>query len=262
MINKNIDSGNAFDWGRTSSDYAKYRDIYPQEFYDKILKLGICTKDQKVLDVGTGTGVIPRNMYKYGAEFVGVDISENQIKQARILSESAGMNIEYFSKPVEEINFPENSFDAITACQCFFYFNHKVVAPNAYKILKQDGKLAILYMAWLPNEDKIAGESENLILKYNPAWSGCGETKHEIFIPDVYDNYFEVESNIVFDINVPFTRESWNGRIKACRGIGASLSPDEIDRFEKEHLALLEKIAPKEFNVLHYAAIKVLKVKK
>lgn len=30
--NENIDHGKAFDWGRTSSDYAKYRDIYPQEF--------------------------------------------------------------------------------------------------------------------------------------------------------------------------------------------------------------------------------------
>ena len=28
-----IDSGKAFDWGKTSVDYAKYRDIYPQEFY-------------------------------------------------------------------------------------------------------------------------------------------------------------------------------------------------------------------------------------
>ena len=28
-----IDAGKAFDWGRTSKEYAKYRDIYPEEFY-------------------------------------------------------------------------------------------------------------------------------------------------------------------------------------------------------------------------------------
>jgi hypothetical protein len=27
-----IDKGNSFDWGKTSRDYAKYRDIYPVEF--------------------------------------------------------------------------------------------------------------------------------------------------------------------------------------------------------------------------------------
>lgn len=35
IINKNIDHGKAFDWGKTSEDYAKYRDIYPKEFYAK-----------------------------------------------------------------------------------------------------------------------------------------------------------------------------------------------------------------------------------
>ena len=75
--------GKAFDWGRTSEDYAKYRDIYPEEFYQYILKLGLCKNGQRVLDIGTGTGVLPRNMYKYGAEWTGIDISENQIEQAR-----------------------------------------------------------------------------------------------------------------------------------------------------------------------------------
>ena len=37
-----IDAGQTFDWGKTSEDYAKYRDIYPKEFYQHILKLGLC----------------------------------------------------------------------------------------------------------------------------------------------------------------------------------------------------------------------------
>ena len=28
-----IDNGKQFDWGLASEDYAKYRDIYPAEFY-------------------------------------------------------------------------------------------------------------------------------------------------------------------------------------------------------------------------------------
>ena len=64
---KDIDNGKAFDWGRTSEDYAKYRDIYPPIFYDKIVERGYCIEGQEVLDLGTGTGVLPRNMYHYGA---------------------------------------------------------------------------------------------------------------------------------------------------------------------------------------------------
>lgn len=35
IVDKNIDGGKAFDWGKTSADYAKFRDSYPQEFMIK-----------------------------------------------------------------------------------------------------------------------------------------------------------------------------------------------------------------------------------
>lgn len=55
--------------------------------------------------------------------------------------------------------------------------------------------------------------------------------------------------------------KSWNGRIKACRGIGASLTTEKIAKWEQEHMELLERIAPAEFNILHYGAIAELKKK-
>ena len=75
-----IDEGKAFDWGRTSEYYAKYRDIYPEEFYKRVADRGLCVQGQKVLDLGTGTGVHPRNLYKYGAQWTGTDISPEQIE--------------------------------------------------------------------------------------------------------------------------------------------------------------------------------------
>ena len=36
IIDSRIDAGKAFDWGRTSEEYAKYRDVYPNEFYQRI----------------------------------------------------------------------------------------------------------------------------------------------------------------------------------------------------------------------------------
>ena len=257
ITNPKIDNGKAFDWGKTSEDYAKFRDIYPQEFYDRIVSLGLCVKGQNVLDLGTGTGVLPRNMYKYGAKWTGTDISENQIKQAEILSE--GMDIDYYAASAENINFPDNSFDVITACQCFWYFDHEKIMPELYRMLKPNGVILVLYMAWLPFEDNIAGESEKTVLKYNPSWNGKGETLHPIYIPDCYRQKFTVTHHEEYPIKVHFTRESWNGRMKACRGVGASMSENEINSWEQEHLKLLSKIAPEEFDILHYAASAVLK---
>lgn len=259
IIDKNIDSGKPFDWGKTSKDYAKFRDIYPSEFYEKIIRRKLCINGQSVLDIGTGTGVIPRNMYCYGAKWTATDISENQIKQAEILSKD--MDIEYHAVSTEDINFSDNSFNVITACQCFWYFNHEITMPNFYRMLKQGGSILVLYMAWLPFEDKIAGASENLVLKYNPDWSGCGETMHPIYIPECYKEKFDLVYHEEYPIKLSFTRESWNGRIKSCRGIGASLTESEIAMWEKEHMKLLYEIAPPEFDVLHYGAIAELKKK-
>lgn len=117
ITNQNIDNGKPFDWGKTSLDYAKFRDIYPKEFYQKIIDRRLCLDGQSVLDIGTGTGVLPRNMYQYGAKWTATDISENQIEQAKILSKD--MDIDYYAISTEDIDFSDSSFDVITACQCF-----------------------------------------------------------------------------------------------------------------------------------------------
>lgn len=47
--------------------------------------------------------------------------------------------------------------------------------------------------------------------------------------------------------------------MRACRGVGASLSEEELERWDREHRELLDRIAPEEFEVLHYAALTVLR---
>jgi SAM-dependent methyltransferase len=256
---KRIDSGKAFNWGRTSADYAKYRDIYPDVFYQKIADRGLCIEGQNVLDLGTGTGVLPRNMYRFGANWTGIDISPEQIEQAKTLAKIEKMSIDFECISAENASFEKGSFDIITACQCFWYFDYERVVPKLYELLKQGGRLVLLYMAWLPFEDEIAGKSEELVLKYSPDWSGAGERMRPIDIPDIVYKYFENEHSEEYYLDVPFTRETWHGRMKACRGVGASLNTDELEKWEAEHKELLEKIAPESFEIHHYAAMAVMK---
>ncbi len=258
--NQAIDNGQAFDWGRTSEEYAKYRDIYPKEFYEKLAGLSLGVKGQRALDIGTGTGVIPRNMYAYGADWTGADISENQIKYAKQLSREAGMDISYFVSAAEDIDFPNESFDVIIACQCFMYFDKDILLPKIHRMLKRDGHFAVLFMAWLPEESGIAKTSEELVLKYNPSWSGGHMTRYSLEAPLWCKDMFEPAHMLAYDSPVTFTRDSWHGRMKACRGIGASsLSRAEIAAWEQEHMAYMQTV-PETFDILHY--VTVLDVKK
>ena len=78
---------------------------------------------------------------------------------------------------------------------------------------------------------------------------------HPITVDDRVLEEFAPVYHEEYRVDVPFTRESWNGRMKACRGVGASLTPAEVKDWEGEHRALLEKIAPEHFSVKHYGAM-------
>lgn len=189
-----------------------------------------------------------------------MDISENQIAFAEELSKEAGMKISFLVSAAEAVDFPDESFDVIIACQCFMYFDKEILLPEIHRMLKRDGHFAVLFMAWLPEESEIAKTSEEMVLKYNPSWTGGHMTRYALGTPSWCQGLFEPVHMLAYDLPVTFTRDSWHGRMKACRGIGASsLKRDEIAAWEREHMEYMQTV-PEVFDILHYVTI--LDVKK
>lgn len=243
MQNKTIDRGQSFDFGKTSSAYAKYRDIYPKELYHRLSALGVGREGSVWLDLGTGTGVIPRGLAENGASIIGADISAEQIEQAKKLSAGCE-NITYMACPAEDLVFPDDHFDTITACQCFWYFDPKIIVEKIRKMIKPNGLFLKVYMGWL-KDDPIARESQALVKRLNPNWAAGSPS-----VQDLRTHYFDAPHMESFTADLPFTRESWHGRITACRGVLASMDEATFMRFEDEHLKMLGKL-PESFTVAH-----------
>jgi 2-polyprenyl-3-methyl-5-hydroxy-6-metoxy-1,4-benzoquinol methylase len=259
MEQNKIDNGIEFDFGKTSFDYSKYRDIYPASMYQKLYDIGIGHKDQKILDFGTGTGIFPRAMYKYGAKFTGIDISEEQIEYAKKLSEN--MDIQYKVCSAEFTGLNSNEFDIITSVQSFIYFDRGKVVPEIKRLLKNNGKMVVVWMAWLPYECKIAEETERLVLKYNPKWTGAGYKRSNNDSLNIAPDTFETESEINYTENLEFNYETWAGRIRACRGVSATLPENIVQEFNNKHLELLKRLTKEPFEIIHEIKINVLKIK-
>ncbi len=239
-----VDNGKRFDFGKTSKEYAKYRDIYPESLYERLHEIGIGTVGSRWLDLGTGTGVFPRGMAKYGADIVGADISENQILEAKRLSE--GMeNITYLVASAEELDFPENSFDAITACQCFWYFDPDIIVPKIRAMVKPGGIFLKVYMSYM-KEERITQDSNRLVKKINGSWNGASAS-----IQDLTTHYFDDPQMETIVVDLPFTRETWHGRMMASRGVMASADPDKMKQFDIEHREMLANQYPEKFTVKH-----------
>lgn len=236
-----VDEGMTIDWGKTSVDYASYRPGPPLSFYERLVALGIGKAGQHLLDLGTGTGVIARQMARQGCHVSGIDVSGGQITAARECAAQEKLTIAYEVAPAEDIPFSAGSFDVVTANQCWLYFDKPKVLAELKRVLKPGGVFVTSHFSWLPRIDPIARASEELVLKYNPAWSakdwdGVVRTVHTWMEGQVV-----LQAMFFYDVDVPFTRETWRGRMRACRGVGAALSAEKVEAFDREHDALLQR---------------------
>jgi ubiquinone/menaquinone biosynthesis C-methylase UbiE len=77
-------------------------------------------KNKRVLDLGCGFGWHCRYAADGGAgSVIGVDISEKMLEEAR--RKTVSPLIRYIQMPIEDIDFPENSFDAVISSLVFHY---------------------------------------------------------------------------------------------------------------------------------------------
>ncbi|MDA7784740.1 class I SAM-dependent methyltransferase, partial [Pseudomonadales bacterium] len=87
----------------------------PLSFYQKLAALEIGLPGQTVLDLGTGTGVIARQMVRQGCKVWATDISDTQVKMAQTLATDENLHITFATASAETTDFADNSFDVITA---------------------------------------------------------------------------------------------------------------------------------------------------
>lgn len=253
-----IDSNKEFDFGRVSLNYAKYRDIYPESLYAKLIQFGIGLVNQHILDVGSGTGVLPRNMAFTNAKFTASDISNDLIREGEKIAADYGIhNIEFRVCSAENTGLSNNSYDVITAVQCFHYFNTSIVIPEFFRLLKPEGKICKIFMDWLPFEDEVVAEMEELVLQFNPDWSGGGFKRFEYNYPEWLNERFELETIHSYNEYLNFTKEAWIGRVLTCRGVGASLTSEKVKEFKNIYMAKLHKYSGQNLKIKHQIHIEI-----
>lgn len=246
-----IDPGRHIDWSLTSADYAAHRPGPPPRLYDMLAAMGVGLAGQRILDLGTGTGLLAREFARRGARVCGTDLAPGQIDAARREAQREQLVIDFQTAPAEDCPYPDASFDVVTASQCWMYFDPDRAIAEVKRVLRPGGVLVTTHFSWLQHADAVARASEALVLQFNPAWRGANWSGDVPARPAWTTGRADVRGMFWFDAAVPFTAESWRGRMRACRGVGATLSDAEVAAFDAAHAALLARIAPAQFSVLH-----------
>ena len=253
----NIDQGRTADWSQTSQDYAKHRPGPPDAFYERLALDGIGLPGQDILDIGTGTGHLARRFAESGVRVLGTDLATEQIEMARSLCRD---HARFEVAPSQTQPVADASQDVVTASQCWLYFPQPDTLNEVARVLRPRGALVICHFSFLPREDAIAAASEAVVLRHNPDWTGADWDG----VPDpmtTLDPRFDLRSFFWFDEDVPFTAESWRGRMRALRGIAAALSPTEVAAFDRDHAAMLKELAGDRFTVRHRVDARIFRMR-
>lgn len=250
------------DFGKTAKDYAKFRQGFPQRFFNELILKEIIHSDQTILDIGTGTGTIARGFAKFDCKLFAIDPKEAMLKEAEKLSKEEKLNIHYQVGSAEDTHMQDNQFDVVIAGQCWHWFDHSEAIKEIKRILKPDGYLIIAHYDWLPLKDSVPQLSEQFILKYNSNWQGNnGNGFYPQWVTMLAENNFKNIETFSFDHLASYTHKAWLGRIRASAGVGGTLNKDEVEIFDAEHKYFLNKQFPqKELEILHRCFVVIARV--
>jgi len=120
---------------------------------------------QKVLDVGSGTGVVAITAAQRGATVTGIDLTPELIEQARASANLAGLSVNWQEGDAENLPYADRSFDVVLS-----QFGHmfaprpEVVTAEMLRVLAPGGTIA--FATWPP--EHYVGSLFTLISKYLP----------------------------------------------------------------------------------------------
>ena len=115
--------------------------------YTEVQKYINPKKGQVILDAGCGVGGASLWLAKNTeAEYVGITISPEQLKQAEIHAKerNLGHKTSFFLMNYHKTDFPDKKFDGIFFIESSCYADLDKVAQEMMRLLKPDGKLVII----------------------------------------------------------------------------------------------------------------------
>lgn len=189
-------------FGQAAQNYDKFRPQYPEALVQKIL-VSSAPNGPRVLDVGSGTGILAAQLREAGSEVVAVEPDS----QMAGIAKGKGLIVE--ESTFEDWDPAGRTFDIISFGQSFHWVDPALALPRIAQALNPQGVLAL---AW--NDIQATGETGrdlgSILGRFSPPATPSPERtddEHPV-LGDLKTHGFDAEE-LTFEESLVYSRDSW-----------------------------------------------------
>ncbi|XHU82194.1 methyltransferase domain-containing protein [Peribacillus muralis] len=255
-------------FGNLAKNYAQYRNDLPAELLESLRLRGIHFNNKKVVDLGSGTGVLSRALHNEGAFVVGVEPSAELIEQAKIIDESEGNKIEYINKCAESTTLKSGLFDYVTVLRAWHWFNREETLGEIKRVLAEKGILIVMDSGFI-STSKVIDDTLQIIKSHmshgelKPPGSKV-ESKQFVngfpveWFNEWQEHKFDLKETYKFKYTVSFTNEEWCGRVGSLSWLAGFTDGERNEILAEISTHLVKEFGDEQHNIQHGCSITIL----
>jgi SAM-dependent methyltransferase len=220
------------DYGRAAEDYGRYRQGFPGEFFSRLQKMRVGLPGQRLLDLGTGTGLMAREFARRGCLVTGADFSARLLSVAERTNAGEVVRPRYLRLRAESTKLASNSFDVVSAGTSWHLFNRTLAAREARRLLRPEGRLVIAHLDWHPAPGSVAAATLRLMARYGPEREAPVTFLWPAWAEELMAAGFSHWEIFGFTCTLHYTPEAWRGRVRASKRGAAAMDKSELGKFD------------------------------
>lgn len=225
-------------WDSAGRDYERIS-LHLADAIDHTIALLAPRAGERVLDIGTGTGLAARRAAAPGAHVTGIDLGPELIETARRLAPGLDFRV----GDAEQLSFGDAAFDAaLSTFGIMFVGRPEAAAGELARVVRKGGRVALT--SWLPDGSiarKFAVHRPYLAAAPSPSpfdW-GRPERVGEL-LGGAFDLRFETGVSV---LRLSSSEEAWDLFVRGygpTRALAESLPEDRGRAFRRDFLAYYE----------------------
>jgi SAM-dependent methyltransferase len=192
-----------------AENYTKYRPSYPDAMV--LFFRTLFPPPSTIADVGSGTGILTRQLLSHGYELYAVEPNEAMRQEA----EKASMDDPHFHSvdgKAEATRLANRSVDFITCAQAFHWFDRVTTRLEFCRILKENGLTALIWNERADEASMVNRQYDSLLERMAPEYQNVNHRR--IALPDIQAFFAPGEVELrTFPNEQTLDREGFLGRL-------------------------------------------------